>query len=161
MLFSPSILDPSTKQSCFHWAFWRHFTLLPTFWANTASKDTASTFHLEVPHLASPITFEVFPLLPCPSCLNFVHPPNTSILQHLSTECEFPSARRYQHVSVDCVCNTDALGKRQTECCLVTDRRFPQFWANRILSIAWPRGATEPCLPFTMRAFKGQRSSHP
>lgn len=49
------------------------------------------------------------------------------VLQHLSTECEFLSAHRYQHVSVDCVCNTGALGKRQTECSLVTDRIFPQF----------------------------------
>lgn len=86
-------------------------------------------------------------------------------LQQLSTECEFPFAHRQQHVSVDCVCSTGALGKKQTKCCLVTDAIFPQFWAHRILSIVQPRGVTKAYLPFTMhgeekQTFKGHGSSH-
>lgn len=84
-------------------------------------------------HLNAAKSFPSFPALPTLISYILLTP---QLLQHLSTECEFPSAHRYQHVSVDCVRNIGALGKRQTECCLVTDTIFPQFQGHQILSIA-------------------------
>lgn len=125
-------------------------------------------FYLEGLHSATPITLPVVakPFLSFPALPTLIsHILTPQLLRHLSTECEFPSARRYQHVSVDCVCNTGALGKRQTQSCLVTDTIFPQFWAHGILSIMQPGGFTEAYLPFTThqedkQPFKRHRSSH-